>query len=196
MQGNDSNHCGSCTKACASNQACSSGSCQCTSGAPSACGGCLSWDFESGTQGWGIDTSIHGVNPGAIVTGQVFQSASQHHTGSYSLAFYTQFDGDTVVAATVAVNVCATNVLGLQVTGYVMAVPDPDYSTPPFNKGGVYSDSANGGNDFSISSTNTWIYFTGTFTQSPASITLLGLGLDAGAWHGTIYVDDVMIASP
>ena len=76
-----------------------------------------------------------------------------------------------------------------------MAVPDPGYSTPPYNIGSVYSD-AGGGTRFGITSTNTWLPFAGTFTQTLAAMTYLGLELNVGAWHGTIYVDDVMIASP
>ncbi len=188
--------CGTCAsgKSCAGN-----GTCQCTMGAPSACGGCLYWGFESGTQGWGIDTSIYGVNPGAIVTGKVNQSASQHNTGGFSLSFYTQFDGSAVTLATVAVSVCSTNVFGLKVSGYVMAVPDPGQSDTlsSNNLVSVYSDAQAPVAQIGIQSVNTWTPFSGTFTQDTSTMTFLGLGFRAySPWNGTIYVDDVKVAVP
>ncbi len=201
--GSVSNGCGGTTSCgtCATGQSCDgNGKCQCNSGATSVCGGCLSWGFESGTQGWGIDTSMYGVNPGAIILGRVSQSASQHHSGSYSLSFYTQFDGQVTIDATVAVNVCAaaTNVYGLQVSGYVMAVPDTGYSTLPNNILSVYSDAMAPVIQLGIHSVNTWIPFVGTFTLSPGSLTFLGLDfkVTGAAWNGTLYVDDVTIAAP
>lgn len=140
------------------------------------------------------------MNPGAITTGKVTWSSSEHHTGSHSLSFHTEFDGGSVWDATVAVTICATDVLALQVSGYAMAVPDSGYSTIPDGQcEKAYSDAQAPVLQFCMT-INEWVPFAGTFTNVNGSMTFLGLGLGFNVmeapWNGTIYLDDVMIAAP
>jgi len=129
----------------------------------------------------------------------VNQSSSQHNTGSYSLSFYTQFDGSAVTLATVAVSVCSTNVYGLKVSGYLMAVPDAGQSDTLSSNNivSVYSDAQAPVAQFGIQSVNTWTPFSGIFTQNTSNMTFLGVGIRAySPWNGTIYLDDVKVAAP
>jgi len=89
----DTNHCGSCTTSCANTfdatVSCSGGSCvyTCNDGDPLSCStptqpACANWSFESGTEGWTLDTSA--LSTGATAT--LRTDSSRSTAGSHSLA--------------------------------------------------------------------------------------------------------------
>jgi hypothetical protein len=207
VNGNDNNHCGSCTNVCPAGQSCGLGKCSCVKGA-SACGGCLAWDFESGpgtTNGW-----VVGGEPGALAYGngatnvQISSTKTNPNNSNsrYSLAVPVAIYDSLMVPAAVAVPLCQAgtpiNLAGYTLTAAVyLAGPAFDWN------GGMHVNSYGpGGNyDWGIQmfdplKNNDWNYLNYTFTQS-IQVDHVSIQLDANKyWVGTMYIDDVTITGP
>jgi hypothetical protein len=187
VNGNDSNHCGSCANVCGSDRTCQSGQCVCTGYAfPSTCGGCGSWGFEGGTkEGWTSND----------YSTQWISSPIQNGAGALAL----QVTGG-LSSGSALVSLCTTgatiDVSNLTMTAYVN-----------FSTGGLGSLSAlffdvNGA---SVGSPVAWgdtlnshagQYWPYTFTfpaGTQASWIDIRLAPSPTSWAGTIYIDNVQI---
>jgi hypothetical protein len=197
VNGSDGTHCGSCTNVCASNQTCSSGTCTCTLTAANACGGCLSWDFE-----WGSDPSpwVRELDPnwpGANGATNIQISQSQRHGGSSSLVAPILIDESTTFTAEVAASTsCLVNLAGNTMTAWVYI------SGPALTDWGngiqVDTWAPSGQGDYLVLywsnvPVGTWFQITAAFTDA-TPVNRIGIRLSpASNWQGTMYIDDVVI---
>jgi hypothetical protein len=196
VSGNDSSHCGSCTNVCATNQICSSGSCQCTLGAP-ACGGCLAWNFE-----WGSDPTPWALELASNLTGangatNIAITQSKYHGGNSALIAPVLIDMSTTYDAEVAVSTsCANNIAGYSMSAWVF-LSGPEL-TAWNNNLMVDTWGPSGLGDNSVLywgniPTGAWFQITTSFV-SAVPINRIGIRLTPNTnWVGTIYVDDVVI---
>jgi hypothetical protein len=198
VNGSDSNHCGSCTKACIAGQTCNSGTCACTKGAP-ACGGCLAWDFEWGSNPspWSLELSAGATSPNGATNIGITQS--KYNSGASSLIAPILIDAVNTHVAEVTVSLpCKTNLSGFSGSAYVYFAGD--YPLTDFANQLIvdtWSSSGTGGDHvvpyFGNIPTNGWFKVDLGFTSS-VQVDRIGITLSpASNWTGTMYVDDVVI---
>jgi len=198
VNGTDSNHCGSCTNVCSAGQSCTSGKCACVTGAP-ACGGCLAWDFE-----WGSDPSpwvreLAPNLPGSDGATNLQVTHSQYHSGSGSASLIAPIliDASSSFNAEVAASTsCTINLAGYSISAWVY-ISGP--ALDRFNDG-LQIDTwgpSDLGDRFVLYWGNvpigSWFQITYAFT-SDVLVNRIGIRLAPSTnWQGTMYIDDVVI---
>jgi hypothetical protein len=208
VNGNDNNHCGSCTNVCTAGKSCNSGICTCTKGAP-ACGACLAWDFESGsgtTHGWEIGGEPNAVSYGNGATNIQISSTRTNPnnlSSHYSLAVPVAIYENLIVPAAVAVPLCKTGT-PINLAGYTLTAA-VYLAGPAFDSnGGMHVNTYGPGENnydwgiqmFNPLKNNDWNFLNYTFTES-IQVDHVSIQLDANKyWVGTMYIDDVIIAAP
>ena len=194
----NSTYCGSCTKACAAGLSCNSGTCACTKGAP-ACGGCLAWDFEWGSNPspWSLELTAGATSPNGATNIGITQS--KYNSGASSLIAPILIDAINTHFAEVTVSLpCKTNLSGYSGWAYVYFAGD--YPLTDFANQLIvdtWNSSGTGGDHvvpyFGNIPTNGWFKLDLGFTSS-VQVDRIGITLaPASNWTGTMYVDDVVI---
>lgn len=202
----DTVNCGSCGNKCGPNRACSSGSCSC-SGYAFPCGGCGSWNFESGTtEGWVIGSNPYSNDLGDNGVVNVLATNSVVHGGSsHALAVPLNMDGTSIYWAAVAVPLCQTN--GVNLAGFTLsfyvyfagtAFMSPMGNGISADAWGSTGESSTANHSLYQTATNTWVQIQLTF---PTAITLsmdhLDIRFASGvSWVGTMYLDDIQLLPP
>jgi len=203
VNGNDPAHCGSCTNACATNEACSLGTCECAIGTAKPCGTCLSWDFESTSSPspWLIDWSPQAF-PGTNGATNLQIAHSQAHGGASSLGVSVFVDYTNTYTAEVAVPACSSGG-SVVLAGYTFSAhllfSGPQFSSwadavfletwGPAGLGDSYP-LVMGAASIPIGS---WFPVSHQFTSGVA---VNRIGIRTGSndgWRGTMFIDDVVI---
>lgn len=178
-------------------------------GAPScsgatACGSCLSWDFEWGGSAspWLLDVDPSLSDVGTNGATNALLTHSQYQSFNTSLAVPILIDSNTTYGAEVSVSPCQSdgtiNLAGYELTARVF-LAGPELTT--------WSDALqidtwgpSGQGDYFVAywgsnpiPTGTWFSITATFV-SGTPVNRIGLRLTPTSnWVGTMYVDDVAI---
>jgi hypothetical protein len=173
------------------------------------CGGCLGWDFESGTQYWVKDTDPNWpVYSGGAINGA--QNPTTSTTTTYpgstrSLQVGVNIDMNTINYASVAVPICQSggtaNLSGRTLTASVFLSGTSDFDPlagmQAFAWSSVGSDSCifMWGTDMK---NGTWITKSCQLTSSQgddsqSTHVALGIFNSGPAWSGTMYIDNVQI---
>jgi hypothetical protein len=196
VNGNDNNHCGSCTKVCPAGQTCTTGTCACTKGAP-ACGGCLAWDFEWGSDPapWVREIPSYYASPNGATNLAI--TSSERHGGSSALVAPVSIGtADRNFALVAAATSCSTNLAGYSMSAWVfLAGPAlTNWNSAIFIQ--TWGSSGAGdrnGQYFGNVPTGRWFEVTISFT-TPTLVDRIGIELVPNTdWVGTMYIDDVVL---
>ena len=197
---NDGSPCG--------NGVCVSGNCTCGLGAL-MCGGCLGWNFESGTQFWVKDSDpseagyAGGVGNGAETptTSTTTPCPSLLCPGSRSLHVGMTMDMQTTSEAGVAVPICPSGGTA-DLNGHTMSVNAYFAGTADLNVLSVlraYSWGPNGNTQCDLMwgtamTVNSWLTGSCQFQASVLATHLAVVVINAGEpWSGTMYLDNVQV---
>ncbi len=206
----DPANCGSCGNKCGPNRTCSNGSCSCA-GYAFTCGGCGSWNFESGTteswaigyDAWATDNYMHNGVVNALPTSSVVHGGSSH-----ALAATLSMDGTSIIWAAIAVPLCQTN--GVNLAGFTLSFyvyfAGPAFSAPMANSISADAwnasqnsvDTSTGVNGLYQTATNTWVPILLNFpTVMTQPMDHLDIRFASGVpWNGTMYLDDIQLSPP
>jgi hypothetical protein len=199
VNGNDNNHCGSCTNVCPAGKSCNSGTCACAKGAP-ACGGCLAWDFEWGSDPapWSLEPFPDLANPNAATN--IGITKSRNHGGTSSLIAPVQISfGSGAQSAVVSVALpCKVNLSGYSGSAYMYLAGDyplTEYTNliavDSWTSSGTLAD--HNVPFFGNIPTNQWFEVSLGFSIS-VPVDHIGISLTPSTnWTGTMYLDDVVI---
>lgn len=196
MNGNDNNHCGSCTKVCAAGKTCTSGTCHCLKGAP-ACDGCLAWEFEWGTDPAPWVRELPAYYTGANGATNLAVTSAQQRGGSSSLVAPVSIGtADCSIALVAATTACLTNLAGYTMSAWVF-LDGPAITL--WNSGifivtwGPSGAGDRNGQYWGNVPTGSWFEVTTSFTNSTL-VNRIGIELVPNTdWSGAMYIDDVVL---
>ncbi len=202
----DPANCGACSNNCGANRTCQNGGCACTGYTlPSSCGGCGSWAFETGTEGWFLDpvdpiTTVQDSSNGAT---NVLRTTSQHHGGSAALAIPAFVDNRGSSFAWATVPLCQSsgnfNDNGFTVSAWVMLHGDVPSAFGFINANPWSvndSDECELSNSTQLQVMDTWYHVSCSFSPGHVVDRLSIIFSPAQTWTGTLYLDDVTITGP
>jgi hypothetical protein len=204
--GSDVSHCGGCNTVCASNQYCSAGNCLCSLGA-SVCGGCLGWNFESGTQNWIKDsnpavwlgTTNGAQNPTTSTTTVCPSSLCPGSTSALQVSM--SMDMTTTISSGIAVPLCVSggtvDLLNRTISMEVYFDGTADFGVlsamvaHAWSSVGEVQCNLKWGSDMTVHS---WFPASCTFVDSfQANHIAIQVNNSGSPWSGTMYIDNVSI---
>jgi hypothetical protein len=173
------------------------------------CGGCLGWNFESGTQYWVKDTDPNWpVYSGGAINGA--QNPTTSTTTTYpgsarSLQVGVNIDMNTISYASVAVPICQSggtaNLNGRTLTASVFFSGTSDFDPLAGMQAFAWSSVGTDSCIFMFGTdmkNGTWItkscqLIPGQGDDSQSTHVALGIFNAGPAWSGTMYIDNVQI---
>ena len=195
----DNSNCGVCGAQCKNSTSCN-GTGQCTCGSIfTACGACLVWDFEAGTQSWVKDANpfIGGTaNNGA----QTPTTSTTVVPSGSSRSLQTSLDLNNFTWAGVSVPICNTSGF-TELNGHTVSVNAFFSGTGSLStsilSAYVWNSSSGYSSCYMLQtgqiSTGSWLTASCQLSGSGATPNNVAIAVLGGSWSGTMYLDNVNV---